>query len=248
MERKDGPNMKKRTVTLLLAAALAGSLLLAGCTPDSDSSSAGSGSSYSDEEGSVSEETDTETATVEEGTLQAHCVWYDAEGVSLSGISVTFSNGMEILYNDSTDENGKLESFTLPGNTTLSCTVTDGSGEELASMEMQFSISSDYSDLTVYPVHTDEEEEETEELLVEVPSEKTDVRIAFFINEDGTITIGNITVYSESYDEETESTDSESTDSESTDSESTDSESTDSEATESETTESEAADSESTTE
>ena len=221
--------MKKRTVTLLVAAALTGCLLLAGCTPDSDSSTAVSGSSYSDEEGSVSEETDTDTTVAEEGTLQAHCVWYDAEGVSLSGISVTFSNGMEILYNDSTNENGKLETFTLPGNTTLSCTVTDGNGEELASMEMQFSISSDYSDLTVYPVHTDEEEEEIEELLVEVPTEKTDVRIAFFINEDGTITIGNITVYSESYDEETESTDSETTDSETTDS--TDTESTDSETT-----------------
>ncbi|MCD7982340.1 MAG: hypothetical protein LUF32_08540 [Clostridiales bacterium] len=177
--------MKKRKLLSLFAAMTAGSvLLLNGCGIDL--------TSVNTEDTTISAEMETENLS--DGTIQVHSVWYDADGNSLSSAEITLSDGDTVLFEGTTDDSGSLEACTLPGNTTITCEVTDSTGETLASASVVFKLSSDYEDLTIYTLS----DEEDSQCVLEIPTEKTDIRAAIFVTEDGRIAFSNLTPYTES--------------------------------------------------
>ena len=159
-------------------------LLLSGCGVDL--------TSINTEDTTIS--TEMETENLSDGTIQVHSVWYDAEGNSLSSAEITLSDGGTVLFSGTTDDSGSLEACTLPGNTTITCVITDSAGESIASASVVFKISSDYEDLTIYTLS----DEEDSECVLEIPAEKTDIRAAIFVTEDGRIVFSNLTPWYES--------------------------------------------------
>ncbi|MCD8232657.1 MAG: hypothetical protein LUD14_12795 [Clostridiales bacterium] len=192
--------MKKKAMLSLLSVLTAGSVLLfSGCgTVDL--------TTINEEETTLSAEIETEDLS--DGTLQVHSVWYDAEQNALASATVTFSDESGEIISAATDDSGSLESSVLPGNTVLTCEITDSTGEVIASSEIVFKISSDYTDLTIY---TASGEEETSQCVLEIPADQTDLRAAIFLTEDGQISFANLTPWSDSYetDESEESADDE---------------------------------------
>lgn len=189
--------MKKKAFTTLLAALAAGSfLLLSGCTADQTDAS---GSSVSAE---------AETEHLSEGTVQMHSVWYGTDSSVLAGATVTILDGRDELFSGTTDESGNLEACNIPGNTALTFQVTGSTGDTLAEGEVTFKISEDYEALTIYPTH----DEDDSEHLLEIPVDKTVLRAAIFITEDGDISFANLSPYDESSDSASTSDETDATD------------------------------------
>ncbi|MCD8132575.1 MAG: hypothetical protein LUE19_01820, partial [Clostridiales bacterium] len=148
-----------------------------------------------------------ETENLSDGTILVHSVWYSSDESSLSGAVITLSSDDGELFSGTTDDSGCLEECTLPGNTTITCEITDSTGELLAEAEIVFKLSSDYSDLTIY--NTSDSEAENSQCILEIPTEKTDIRAAIFVTEDGGLSFANLTPYTESDDETDDAADSE---------------------------------------
>lgn len=176
--------MKTKKVITLLTAIAVSSLFLNGCSTDLTSINA--------DETTVSAEMETENLS--DGNVRMHSVWYNADGSALSGATVTFTADKEDIFTGTTDENGNLEVCSLTGNTAITCTITDNSGETIAESEIILKISSDYTALTIYPVHSSDKSER----VVEIPTDKTEIRAAVFVTEDQEISFANISPYSES--------------------------------------------------
>ncbi len=188
--------MRKKLVYAFFTAALCGSLFAcSGCGVDLTSIN----------EGETTLSAEMEAENLSDGTLTVHCVWYDTDGERLSNASVVFSVDEEVVFSATTDENGKLEEGVIPGNTTITCDVTDASGEILASSLIVCKISSEYSDLTIYTVSAEDDSER----ILEIPSDQTDLRVAIYLTEEGQISFVNLTPYSESYDAEDTSSETE---------------------------------------
>ncbi|MCC8082384.1 MAG: hypothetical protein LIO80_10350 [Lachnospiraceae bacterium] len=189
--------MKKKKLLTLFAALTAGSvLLLGGCGVDL--------TAINTADTDISAELETENLT--DGTILVHSVWYSSDESCLSGAVITLSSDDGELFSGTTDDSGCLEECTLPGNTTITCEITDSTGEVLAEAEIVFKLSSDYSDLTIY---TSDSEAESSQCILEIPTEKTDIRAAIFVTEDGGLIFANLTPYTESGDETDEAADSE---------------------------------------
>ncbi|MCD8217128.1 MAG: DNA polymerase V family protein [Clostridiales bacterium] len=181
--------MKKKALLSLLAALAAGSILLcSGCTVDL--------TSINEEDTTLSAEI--ESDNLSDGNLQVHSVWYQNGGDKLTSATITFSSEDGEVYSGVTDDSGKLDASTLPGNTVLTCEITDSTGEVIASSDIIFKISSDYTALTIYTPSEDENE-----CILEIPTDKTDIRAAIFLTENGQLSFANLTPWSDSYDEET---------------------------------------------
>lgn len=179
--------MKKKALIALLAALTAGSfLLLSGCGTDQPNNS------------SAELSAEMETEHLSDGTVQMHSVWYNADNSVLTSATVTLLNDNEELFSGTTDESGVLEACSLPGNTPITCKIADSTGSTLAEGEIIFKISNDYTALTIYPVH---EESESEQHVLEIPSNKTDFRAAVFITSDGSLSFSNLSPYTGSSDE-----------------------------------------------
>lgn len=180
--------MKKKILISLFAALTAGSVFLcSGCgTVDL--------TTINEEETTLSAEMEAEDLS--DGTLQIHSIWYDTEQNILASATVTFSDEDGEIASATTDDSGNLEACILPGNTVITCEVTDSTGEVIASSEMIFKISSDYSDLTIY---TSSDEEEDSQCILEIPTDQADFRAAIFLTEDGRISFANLTPWSDSY-------------------------------------------------
>ncbi|MCC8151172.1 MAG: hypothetical protein LIO96_06885 [Lachnospiraceae bacterium] len=184
--------MKKKLLLSLLAAVTAGSVLFcSGCSVDL--------TSINEEDATLSAEIETDNLT--DGTLQIHSIWYQNGGEKLTSAAITFSSGDGEIYSGVTDDSGQLDACTLPGNTILTCEVADSTGAVIASSEIIFKISSDYSALTIYTPT-----EEDNECILEIPTDKTDIRAAIFLTESGQLSFANLTPWSDSYDEETADT------------------------------------------
>ena len=175
--------MKKKALITLLAALTAGSfLLLNGCGTDQPATS----------DSAVSAEAEAENLA--EGTVQMHSVWYNTDNNFLPSATVTILDGRDELFSGTTDESGNLEACNLPGNTTLTCRITSSTGDMLAEGDVVFQISDDYESLTIYPVRDGENSEH----ILEIPTDKTVLRAAVFITEDGAISFANLSPYDES--------------------------------------------------
>ena len=178
--------MKKKIIITLLASVTAGSfLLLSGCGSDQPNSS----------NTGLSAETESENLT--DGTAQMHSVWYNEDNSVLSSATITILDGREELFSGTTDESGNLTPCSLPGNTSLTCEITDSTGAALAEGDIMFRISEDYSSLTIYPIHDGSNDEH----VLEIPADKTDFRAAVFVTEDGTLSFANLSPYTESSEE-----------------------------------------------
>lgn len=180
--------MKKRKLFILLAAVTAGSLLLNGCGLDLTSK----------EDTTLSAEMENENLS--DGMIRLHSSWYDAEGSALASAVITFTDGRDEVFSGTTAENGDLELCSLPGNTTLKCTITDSAGETIGQSDIVLKISADYTAITIYPVHGDNDSEH----IIEFPADKTEVRAAVFLTENKTVSFANVSPYVEPADSETD--------------------------------------------
>lgn len=181
--------MKKKTITLLFALLTAGSVLLSsGCGVDL--------TSINEEDTTLS--TEMEEEDLSDGTIQIHSVWYNTDESRLTSATVTISDESGEIFSAVTDDSGKAETCTLPANTVLTFELTDAAGTVIASSQVVFKLSSDYTDLTIYTVSEDTESER----VIEIPPDQTDIRAAIFVTEDAQLSFANLTPWSDSYDTE----------------------------------------------
>ena len=174
--------MKKKTyATLIAALTISGAFLLNGCSFDLPNQST---------QASAGAELSAEKETLTDGQLQLYTRWYGTDGQKLAGATVTLYDGNEQLFEGTTDENGNLEMCTIPGNTELSCTVTDASGDEIAKSDILYKISDSYDNVTIYTTHG-----ESGTQKVEVPSNKTTLSAAIYVTDNKTLSHANITEY-----------------------------------------------------
>ena len=133
-----------------------------------------------------------ENENLTEGEIQVHSRWYNTDRQKLAGATIAFYDGKDLIFEGSTDGDGNLEVYTLPGNTELNCVITDASGNEIANAKVIYKISENYSSLTVYTL---QEDSDTQKL--EIPAGKTDLSMAIYITENGMISHANVTPYDE---------------------------------------------------
>ncbi len=185
--------MKTKRVLPLLAMLTAGSMLcLSGCDLDV--------TTVNEEEVSIEEEIEEEDLT--EGTVLFHSVWYDEEGNTLPDVEVAFFEDEELAFSGTTDEDGVLEDFSLPCNTTLVCSVTDEEGNPIAESDVVIKLSDNYESLTIYPTRDAETELETPTLTLEVPTDTVNLRAGFYVTQSETVSLASVSPYEE--EEETE--------------------------------------------
>lgn len=176
--------MRNRKVIMLIASVTAGCFLfLSGCGVDL--------TNIAVEETTLSAEMENEDLT--DGECQIHSVFYQADNSLLSGASVTILVGGTELFTGTTDDSGSLEGFTIPANTPAEIVITDASGSEIGRGVIVCKLSSSYDDITIYPVHG----EEDKELVLDVPLNKTDMRAAIFLTDNGKLSIANVCPYVE---------------------------------------------------
>jgi hypothetical protein len=179
--------MKKRIYLTLLALLTAGSvLLLNGC-------------SLSLPEVSTDATLSSEAEILVDGNVQLYSRWYNSNDEKLAGAVVSFYDGKTLVFEGTTDENGMLQTEPLPGNTELTCIVTDASGSEIANTTVIYKISDSYSAITVYTIAEDSDLQQ-----IEVPADKTILSAAIYVTEDGMISHANLTQYIETTDETSE--------------------------------------------
>ncbi len=180
--------MKKKRLLPLLALLTAGSMLiLSGCSTDL--------TTINEEELSLEEEM--EAQNLAEGMVMLHTVWTDVNGDDLAGVNVDFYNGDSNVYSGITEENGSLATFILPCNTELICSVTDSAGNTLAQAEIVIKLSDDFDGLSIYPPADTDDEDSIATCVLEIPSEKTNLRAAMFLTDSGIVSIANVTPYVE---------------------------------------------------
>ncbi len=185
--------MKAKITLPLLAMLAAGSMLcLSGCNADV--------TTINEEEVPVEEAVEEENLA--EGTVLFHSVWYDAEGNKLPDVNVAFYEDETLSFSGTTDENGDMEAFTLPCNTTLFCSVTDEAGNPIAESDVVIKLSDNYESIAIYPTRDVESEEETPTLTIEIPTGNVNLRAGFYVTQSGTVSLANLTPYVEPETEE----------------------------------------------
>ena len=172
---------KKKYIALIAALTLSSAFVLNGCSL-----------ALPGEETKISTgaELSAEQETLTDGNVELHTYWYNADGSKLAGATVTVYDGNDQLFSGTTDENGALETCTLPGNTELRCVVTDASGNEIAKSNILYKISDSYQAATIYTTHG-----ESGTQKAEVPASKTTLRVAIYLTENKTLSHANITEY-----------------------------------------------------
>ncbi len=184
--------MKTKKILPLLAMLAAGSMLcLSGCNVDA--------TNINEEEVPIEEAVEEEDLA--EGMVLLHSIWYDADGNKLPDVDVAFYDGETLAFSGTTDENGGLEAFSLPCNTTLFCSVTDEAGNPIAESDVVIKLSDNYESIVIYPTRDVETEEETPTLTMEIPTDEVNLRAGFYITQSDTVSLANLTPYVE---EETE--------------------------------------------
>lgn len=176
--------MKRKTyLTLFLALTVCGAVSLNGC---------GFGLPGSTDNASAATELSAEQDVLTDGSVTLHTRWYDADGNKLANATVTIRDGRTEVFSGTTDENGNLEYFSIPGNTEYTCEVTDESGETLAESDLLYKISGAFDSITILTTHGEEGTQE-----VDVPADKTDLSAAIYLTENKTLSHANLTPYVE---------------------------------------------------
>ncbi len=180
--------MRKKRALPLLALLTAGSMLfLSGCNVDV--------TTINEEE--VSIEVEMEEQNLAEGMIMMHTIWYDQIGEKLTSADVAFYEEDTLLFSGTTNEEGSLATCALPCNTEIYCSVSDPTGDLLSESTLIIKLSDDYGSLSVYPVKEAESLEELPQSVIEVPTDKTNLRAAIFLTENSGISFANLTPYVE---------------------------------------------------
>ncbi len=180
--------MRKNFLITTLAALTAGSMILLGGCSDVDITSINA------EDTTLSAEI--EASNLSDGEVTLHCIMYDSNGNQLPMVNVAFSSDEGALFTDTTGDDGSMGTVTLPCNTMLSCVVRNSEGTVLGQSDIVFKLSGDYSALTIYPPEEpDDPDSYTEQCVLEIPIDKTNLRAAIFITDDGYLNFANLTPY-----------------------------------------------------
>ena len=178
--------MKKRKISaLLLGSVLCVSLLLSGC------------GSILDEISFLNHSEDTQTTapegddpeTTEDTTIRLTSRWYNEAGQKLAGATVTLTADGTEVFTGVTDENGILAACTFPSNTEITYTVKDASGATLGSSNAEYIVSEEFTVISMFTTGADSSSQR-----IQIPSGKTDIVAAMYINSDKKIGHSNITV------------------------------------------------------
>lgn len=178
--------MKKRKISaLLLGSVLCVSLLLSGC------------GSILDEISFLNHSEDTQTTapegddpeTTEDTTIRLTSRWYDEAGQKLAGATVTLTADGTEVFTGVTDENGVLAACTFPSNTDITYTVTDASGATIGSSNAEYIVSEEFTVISMFTTGADSSSQR-----IQIPSGKTDIVAAMYINSDKKIGHSNITI------------------------------------------------------
>lgn len=178
--------MKKRKISaLLLGSVLCVSLLLSGCGSILDEISF---LNHSEDTQTTAPEGD-EPETTEDTTIRLTSRWYNEAGQKLSGATVTLiADGTEV-FTGVTDENGILAACTFPSNTEITYTVKDASGATLGSSNAEYIVSEEFTVISMFTTGADSSSQR-----IQIPSGKTDIVAAMYINSDKKIGHSNITI------------------------------------------------------
>lgn len=188
---------KKKYIMLIAALTVSCSCLFTGCSLGFLPSASSDGVDIS-----------AEGERVVDGQITLHSRWYDSDSTRLAGITVSFYDGRELIAEETTDENGNLNAVTLPGNTEITCTVTDSDGKTLAETNVIYHILEGFSGMTVYTIG---EASNLQELSI--AADQTELSAAIFVTDDGLISYANVCAYTEDSSNETaDSSDTEETD------------------------------------
>ncbi len=179
--------MKKKLFPAAAMLAAGCMLCLSGCSVDV--------TTINEEE--VSIEAEMEEQNLAEGMIMMHMVWYTETGGKLSQADIAFYDEDTLLYSGETSDDGNLATCALPCNTTIYCSVTDKGGDLLAESEIIIKLSDEYTELSLYPTNYFESEEDLPQCVIEAPTDKTNVRAAIFITDDGALSFAGLTPYVE---------------------------------------------------
>jgi hypothetical protein len=178
--------MKKRKISaLLLGSVLCVSLLLSGCGSILDEISF---LNHSEDTQTTAPEGD-EPETTEDTTIRLTSRWYNEAGQKLAGATVTLTADGTEVFTGVTDENGILAACTFPSNTEITYTVKDASGATLGSSNAEYIVSEEFTVISMFTTGADSSSQR-----IQIPSGKTDIVAAMYINSDKKIGHSNITI------------------------------------------------------
>lgn len=176
---------KKRLSALFLGCALSAVMIFSGCGSILDEVNL-----MRHSEDTIEEDLNLgEPVSSEDSTIRLTSHWYNEAGEKLAGATVTITSDGSELFTGVTDENGLLATCTFPANTKILYTVTDASGAALGSSEAAYIVSEDY---TVISMFTKNGESGIQK--IQIPSGKTDIVAAMFIDSNKKISHSNITI------------------------------------------------------
>lgn len=196
--------IKRVKITALAIGCVLGSaLLFSGCGSILDEI----GITGHSEDAVIEEELEQGTATsTADGTIRLTSHWFDQDGEKLINATVTITADGTEVYTGTTDENGILPACTFPSNQKITYTVKDASGAVLGSSEAAYIVSGDFSVITIYTRNADSNTQK-----IEIPSGKTDIVAAMFIDSNQKIGHSNITINRATSAEQAETVDAEAT-------------------------------------
>ena len=163
----------KKITVLAVLSALSAVLLFSGC------------GNRNAEQGKVSSASGTAAASAENEadndtlTLSARC--YNADQTALAGGTIEVLNGSISLTSVITDENGKFADVIIPSATRLTFIIKNAQGEEIASGDITFDLSSEHEAISIVP-YSDTEEETGKNETIELPSGKTNLLGVLYVD------------------------------------------------------------------
>lgn len=176
---------KKKLTALILGCTLSAALLFSGCGSIIDEIDLGAHS-----ENTIEEELANQSETPvsgEDATIHLASHWYNDVGEKLPGATVSImADGAEV-YTGVTDENGFLPACSFPSNTKITFTVKDASGATLGSSEAAYFVSEEYTVISMFTSQGSAQK-------IQIPSGKTNIEAAMFIDSNKHIGHSNITI------------------------------------------------------
>ncbi len=142
-----------------------------------------------------SEETQTtepegdEPETTEDTNIRLTSRWYNEAGEKLAGATITLTADGTEVFTGVTDENGVLAACTFPSNTDITYTVKDASGATLGSSNAKYIVSEEFTVISMFTSGADASSQR-----IQIPSGKTDIVAAMYINSGKKIGHSNITI------------------------------------------------------
>lgn len=176
---------KKKISALLLGSVLCATLLFSGCGSILDEISF---LNHSEDTLTVEAEGD-DPETTEDTTIRLTSRWYDQAGEKLAGATVTLTADGAEVFTGVTDENGNLAACTFPSNTDITYTVKDASGATIGSSQAQYIVSEEFTVISMFTNGSGSSAQR-----IQIPSGKTDIVAAMYINGSQKIGHSNITI------------------------------------------------------